>query len=69
MPSDDDCDDLRTASETQMSTDPMKRCAATPGVNDESGQDAWPPDSNDDQRAGLADILNYISVFNMKCVP
>ncbi|MDO8614242.1 MAG: hypothetical protein Q7T33_00715 [Dehalococcoidia bacterium] len=67
---DGDCDAFLLARESFLGTNPADNCPATGvvsgtpggGANDEE-PDAWPVDINDDQRAGLSDILAYIPVF------
>jgi len=65
VPADDpDCDGFTTTAETFMGTLPLVTCAANNGVNNEAPPDAWPFDFDDNQRAGLSDVLGYIPVFN-----
>ncbi|MDO8616329.1 MAG: hypothetical protein Q7T33_11445 [Dehalococcoidia bacterium] len=59
-PGDDDCDGFASSREDFMTTEKTLTCGDTPGGN----RDAWPPDNNRDRRAGLADVLAYIPVFN-----
>jgi hypothetical protein len=45
--------------EDYIGTDPTLKCMATPGINDETTTDAWPPDFNDNQLSNGADWLHY----------
>jgi hypothetical protein len=64
-PGDDDCDGFTTNDEIYYGTDPDKPCAATgwmtgdgqAGVDDEGLPDLWPIDFNDDQKAGMQDVI------------
>ena len=61
---DPDCDGFGTAAENFMGTLPLDPCADTLGADNEDPPDAWPFDFDDNQRAGLSDVLGYIPVFN-----
>jgi hypothetical protein len=50
------------AEEVFVGTLPGTKCPVTTAPNDEN-PDAWPPDLNDDQKVGLADILSYVPVY------
>jgi len=63
-PGDSDCDGFTDARETFLTTDPGHACAANNGAGNEGPPDRWPFDFDDNQRAALADVLGYISVFN-----
>lgn len=56
-PCDTDGDRYATADELYMGTDPNKACADTSTSHDEGPPDAWPVDFDDDQRAGLQDVI------------
>jgi len=60
---DNDGDSFSDGVEQFLTTAALRPCPQTPAANDET-VDAWPPDNNDDQRIGLADVLGYIPVFN-----
>ena len=47
-----------------MGTAPLVACAADNTPDNEDPPDGWPFDFDDNQRAGLADVLGYIAVFN-----
>ena len=47
-----------------MVTDPLMHCAATSQADDESGLDGWPLDFNDDQLAGIGDVVRFTAPFN-----
>jgi hypothetical protein len=55
---------FRDSIETIIGTDPARRCAASEGANNEAGDDAWPLDFNDDQRANTADVGQYVPRLN-----
>jgi hypothetical protein len=61
---DADGDGFTTAAENFMGTLPLDPCADTPVADNEPLPDHWPFDFDDNQRAGLADVLGYIPVFN-----
>jgi len=71
-PSDDgDCDgwsstvtELTRGPESFIGTNTGAKCANTPLSNDEPTPDAWPVDFNDDQRANLVDVLQYVGKLN-----
>jgi hypothetical protein len=63
-PNDPDCDSFETDDETFMGTDPAAHCPATPAKNDEAGNDAWPADADDDQRATTLDLAPYVYSLN-----
>ncbi|MEE8347861.1 MAG: cohesin domain-containing protein, partial [Dehalococcoidia bacterium] len=56
-PCDPDGDGWASADEFYMGTDPNSACASTALYNDEDPPDAWPVDFNDDQRAGMDDVI------------
>ena len=62
--SDTDGDGFSDGDEVFMGTDPLSGCAATSTASDEALPDAWPFDLDDDQRAGITDVLSYLTVFN-----
>ena len=51
------------ASESFLTTDPAKHCAATPERNDEDGADGWPVDFDDNQQLNGSDNLTFAPVF------
>lgn len=52
------------APESFIGTLPATKCASTATPNDEPLPDAWPPDFDDNQLAGLNDITKFGAVFN-----
>jgi hypothetical protein len=56
-PGDEDCDGFTTGDENYLGTDPNDPCAGSPGANDEGPPDVWAIDFNDDQRAGMQDVI------------
>jgi hypothetical protein len=54
---DPDGDGFTDHIEAHVGTDPDDPCAATLGQNDEGPPDVWPVDFNDDQKAGMQDII------------
>ena len=55
---------FRDSIESIIGTNPVRRCAATAGANNEAGADAWPLDFNDDQLANTIDIGQFVPVLN-----
>jgi len=63
-PGDEDCDGFTTTAETFMGTLPLDPCADNNTADNEAPPDTWPFDFDDNQRAGLSDVLGLIPVFN-----
>lgn len=61
---DDDNDGFNDSIEFFVGTNPLKKCSATSTPNDEP-IDAWPPDTDDDQKVTISDILKFAGHFNI----
>jgi hypothetical protein len=63
---DSDSDGFSDSLENYLGTDPNKKCADNPGVNNEPGPDAWPLDFDDNQKANTLDIGKFVFVLNKR---
>jgi hypothetical protein len=66
VPSDSDRDGFSDSREIYLGTNPNKKCADNSIANNEGGQDAWPLDFDDSQKANTIDVGKYIPVLNKK---
>jgi hypothetical protein len=64
LPNDTDCDYYANVSEVFVGTLPAQGCSATPERGDESGADAWPVDTDDNQLANTLDLVPWVYALN-----